>query len=162
MKDNSIDTSFTRRQWLSHAAALAAAPSVIAAASAPLRVRAFDPAGTSCDKRYLETLLLTDQTALPYQVVAKGSDSGTTTIDVPSGNFELSMLLPVKDFGTVYLYADNSGDLYSPAGGEFLLNYECARSRAAFVRRYVKGAQAAGVTFSSVLMRRLERGEGPG
>ena len=52
------------------------------------------------------------------------------------------MRLGVPTFGEVYLYADDV------RGPEVLLNYEFARSRAALVRRYVKAAQAEGVSFS--------------
>ena len=72
----------------------------------------------------------------------------------------MMMILPVRDFGQVYLYADNGGALYPPSiMGKLLLNYEFARSRAAFVRRYVKAAQAEGVVFSTGVTERLERGE---
>jgi GH35 family endo-1,4-beta-xylanase len=63
------------------------------------------------------------------------------------------MRLPVRGFGEVYLYADQV------RGPEAVLNYEFARSRAAAVRRYVKAAQAQGVSFSAALMKRLEAGE---
>jgi GH35 family endo-1,4-beta-xylanase len=160
---NGIGTGRTseigRRQWLLGDAAFSAVPAVISAARGRLTVRAFEPGGAPCDARFLQTLLLTDRTGRPYELVPQPAEAGTAAMELPAGGFELTMLLPVKGFGTVYLFADAGGGLYPPAGRELLLNYEFARSRAAFVRRYVKAAQAAGVNFSPELSSRLERGE---
>jgi endo-1,4-beta-xylanase len=148
----------SRRRWL-QAALPAAALALPAATARPLRFLAFDQDGAPCDARFLARLLLTDRAGRPWPVVPTVSQNGAATIDLPPGSFEISMVLPVRDFGTVYLYADNAGGLYPPREGEYLLNYEFARSRAAFVRRYVKAAEAAGVSFSAAVLGRLERGE---
>ena len=123
------------------------------AAGAALTARAFDPEGRPASPAQLESLLLNNADGRPFELLPQLKGEGTVTIGVPGQKFELTMLLPVRGFGEVYLYAD---DIRGP---EVLLNYEFARSRAAFVRRYVKAAQAEGVSFSGEVTRRLEAGE---
>ena len=141
------------------AAALGAASTALSSAAGPLTVRAFEPGGAPCDGRYLQTLMLTDKTGRPHEAIPQSKEAGTAAIELPGEKYELTMVLPVKDFGNVYLFADDGGGLYAPQARELLLNYEFARSRAAFVRRYVKAAQGAGVTFSKAMLERLDRGE---
>jgi GH35 family endo-1,4-beta-xylanase len=149
-----------RRQWLCETGALVAAASYLGAAEGPLVLRAFEADGTPATADHLKTFLLNDPAGQPYHLLPDVGSDGTAAIQLPTGKFEMTMVLPVRDFGQVYLYADNEGALYAPGtSGELLLNYEFARSRAAFVRRYVKIAQAEGVTFSSGVTGRLERGE---
>jgi len=150
----------SRRQWLRQAGAAVAVAGTLSGAARPLAVRAFEPDGKPASAEHLKTLLLTDPSGQPYHVQPKVQADGTATIELPNGKFEMTMILPVRDFGRVYLYADNGGALYPPSSaGELLLNYEFARSRAAFVRRYVKAAQVEGVASSSQLTERLNRGE---
>jgi GH35 family endo-1,4-beta-xylanase len=156
---NPANAGANRREWLRQAAALGVASTTLYGATGPLTVRAFEPGGAPCDGRFLDTLLLTDKNGDPYEVIPQKKEAGTATIELPKGKFELTMVLPVKDFGTVYLFADDGGELYAPTGRELLLNYEFARCRAAFVRRYLKAAQAAGITFSDALLTKLARGE---
>jgi endo-1,4-beta-xylanase len=125
-------------------------------------VRAFDPSGSPAPDDQLSTLLLVNPDSRPFEVLSQPKGDGTATIEMPKEKFDLAMVLPVRDFGKVYLHSDNNGGGYSAAqvdGRELLLNYEFARSRAGFVRRYVKSAQAEGVNFSSAMMSRLEHGE---
>jgi endo-1,4-beta-xylanase len=132
------------------------------AASSPVTVRAFDASGTAAKQSLLNTLLLTSADGRPFELLPTVKGDGMATIELPDTKFEIMMILPVRGFGQVYLYADNGGLLYSAAqvpGGELLLNYEFARSRAAFVRRYMRAAEAEGVSFSPELERRLEDGE---
>jgi GH35 family endo-1,4-beta-xylanase len=104
--------------------------------------------------------MLTGQNGQPFRLLPKVQRDGEAAIDTPDGKFEISMTLPVREFGQVYLYADNVGTLYElNDAGEVLLNYEFARSRAAFVRRYIEAAQSEGVVFSSGVTGRLNRGE---
>ena len=103
--------------------------------------------------------MLTDKTGRPHEAIPQSKEAGTAAIELPGEKYELTMVLPVKDFGNVYLFADDGGGLNAPQARELLLNYEFARSRAAFVRRYVKAAQGAGVTFSKAMLERLDRGE---
>ena len=149
-----------RRQWLQQTGGVIAAVSTLWGAEARLEVRAFEPDGRPVGADRLKTLLLTDSDGQPYHLLPEARADGTASIELPNGKFEMMMILPVRDFGQVYLYADNGGALYPPStAGELLLNYEFARSRAAFVRRYVKAAQAEGVVFSSGVTERLKRGE---
>ncbi len=149
-----------RRQLLQNLAGAAAIANPAVAAAKPLTVRAFEPDGTPCASERLKGLILTDPGGQPYRLQATPQIEGTASIDLPKGKFEMMMILPVRDFGQVYLYADNAGPLYAPsAAGELLLNYEFARSRAAFVRRYMKAAQAEGVNFSPGVAERISRGE---
>jgi endo-1,4-beta-xylanase len=149
-----------RRQWLLQTGGALAAASTLSGAPRPLTVRAFEPDGRPADADHLQTLLLTDPGGQPYHLLPKVQADGGATIELPNGKFEMMMILPVRDFGRVYLYADNGGSLYAPSSeGELLLNYEFARSRAAFLRRYVKAAQAEGVAFSPEVSERLKRGE---
>jgi endo-1,4-beta-xylanase len=123
------------------------------AAGATLTARAFDPEGKPAGTAQLGSLLLNSAEGRPFELLPKTTGGGTVTIGLPGQNFELAMLLPVRGFGEVYLYAD---DIRGP---EVLLNYEFARSRAAFVRRYVTAAQAEGVGFTAEVTRRLDAGE---
>jgi GH35 family endo-1,4-beta-xylanase len=149
-----------RRQWLKQTSGVIVAASALWGAEARLEVRAFEPDGRPVGADRLKTLLLTDPDGQPYHLLPEVRADGTASIELPSSQFEMMMILPVRDFGQVYLYADNGGSLYPPSpAGELLLNYEFARSRAAFVRRYVKAAQTEGVVFSSGVRERLERGE---
>ena len=149
-----------RRQWLQQTGGVIAAVSTLWGAEARLEVRAFEPDGGPVGADRLKTLLLTDSEGQPYHLLPEARADGTASIELPKGKFEMMMILPVRDFGRVYLYADNGGALYPPStAGELLLNYEFARSRAAFVRRYVKAAEAEGVVFSSGVTERLKRGE---
>lgn len=137
-----------------------AAASTPTGAVGPLTLSAFEPDGGPAGAERLKTLFLTDPSGQPYHLLAKVGTDGTATIELPAGTFEMMMILPVRDFGQVYLYADNGGALYPPSiTGKLLLNYEFARSRAAFVRRYVKAAEAEGVVFSTGVTDRLSRGE---
>lgn len=146
-----------RRKWLQSAAAVTLTPMVSAAEE--LRVRAFDDAGRPCAAEFLDTLYLTAADGRPFEVRPRVDGEGAARIALPRERFEIMMILPVRDFGQVYLYADDGGSLYQPRGRELLLNYEFARSRAAFVRRYVTSAKSEGVEFSSALAERLARGE---
>jgi len=149
-----------RRQWLQQTGGVMAAASALAAAEGPLLVRAFEPDGTPVGTDRFKTFLLTDSDGQPYHLLPKAGADGTASIELPPGKFEMMMVLPVRDFGQVYLYADNRGALYAPsATGELLLNYEFARSRAAFVRRYMETARAEGVVFTSGASDRLSQGE---
>ncbi len=150
-----------RRQLLQLGGAALAASS-LTAAPASLRVRAFGPDGAPCSEAGLRTLLATDPDGRPFELLPRTNGPGAAALELPPGKFELMMVLPVRGFGQVYLYADNGGALYSPAaaaGQELLLNYEFARSRAAFVRRYIDAARAEGVSFEAATLRRLELGE---
>ena len=151
---NGTSSAVNRRQWMSQAGAAV----VLRAAGAPLTVRAFDDSGAPADAAMLGSLLLIDRDGRPFELLPQIGDNGTAVINTPGRPFELMMILPVRGFGRVYLYADNAGALYT-AGGEILLNYEFARSRAAFVRRYLKAARAEGLVTAGGLERRLARGE---
>jgi GH35 family endo-1,4-beta-xylanase len=149
-----------RRQWLQQTGGVIAVVSALRGAEGRLKVRAFEPDGRPVGADRIKTLLLTDPEGQPYHLLPEAQAAGAASIELPNGKFEIMMILPVRDFGQVYLYADNGGPLYPPSTtGELLLNYEFARSRAAFVRRYVKAAQAEGVAFSSGVTERLKRGE---
>jgi GH35 family endo-1,4-beta-xylanase len=150
----------SRRRWLQQSAGAAAATGILSGAPRPALMSAFGPDGQPAASEYLTTLHLTGTDGQPYHLKARAQTDGAASIDLPESKFEIAMLLPVRDFGRVYLYADNGGELYSPAGArELLLNYEFARSRAAFVRRYVNAARAEGVVFSSGVSERLSRGQ---
>ena len=144
-----------RRQWMKGAAAFGAVTAV--GAEGALRLRAFDAEGKPAPGGRLGTLLLIDRDGRPFELLPKVGSDGTATIGVPGAKFEIIMILPVRGFGRVYLYADNGGELYT-GGGERLLNYEFARSRAAFVGRYIDAHRKAGVEFSAETTGRLERG----
>jgi GH35 family endo-1,4-beta-xylanase len=147
-----------RRQWAG--AVAAAAGSLLRAAPPPvLRLRAYDPGGQPCPPELLETLYVTDRDGRPFAVRPQLAGEGAAVLELPPQRFEIMMILPVRDFGEVYLYADDAGSLYAPAAAEILLNYEFARSRAAFLRRYVKAAEGEGVDFSKELRERIARGE---
>lgn len=142
-----------RRRVLQSLAAVAASWPEAAAAGETLTATAFDPAGKPAASRQMETLLLIDADSRPFELVPQLKGDGVCTIALPNQNFQLMMRLPVRGFGEVYLYADEV------RGPEALLNYEFARSRAAFVRGYVKAGQAEGVRFSAGMLKRLEDGE---
>lgn len=160
-----VDNVWTRRQWLGAAGAVAAWVETSQGAEVKGRgavMRAFDPSGSPATDDQLATLLLVNPDSCPFEIQAQPKGDGTATIEIPKEKFDLAMLLPVRDFGTVYLHADNAGAHYTAAqasGGGLLLNYEFARSRASLVRRYVKSAQAEGVSFNPETMKRLEQGE---
>jgi GH35 family endo-1,4-beta-xylanase len=142
--------TFNRRTALQSLAGMAP---LWAAAGATLTCRAFDATGKPAGSAQLESLLLTNADGRPFELAPQIKGEGAVSIALPNQKFELMMRLPVRDFGEVYLYADDV------RGPEAVLNYEFARSRAAFVRRYLKTAQAEGVSFSAGLMKRLESGE---
>ncbi|MEO8596929.1 MAG: endo-1,4-beta-xylanase [Candidatus Solibacter sp.] len=142
-----------RRQLLLQSLAGLATPLIAAAASGTLTARAFAPDGKPADKRQLESLLLIDADGRPFELLPQWKSDGVCTIALPDREFQLMMRLKVRDFGEVYCYADQV------RGPEAVLNYEFARSRAAFVRRYVQAAQQQGVTFSAALLQRLQAGE---
>ena len=152
--------TFTVAAQVPPAGGAVAAVSTQSGAAGPLTLSAFEPDGGPAGADRLKTLILTDPSGQPYHLLPKVRTDGTATFELPAGKFEMMMILPVRDFGQVYLYADNGGALYPPSiTGKLLLNYEFARSRAAFVRRYVKAAQAEGVVFSAGVTDRLSRGE---
>lgn len=148
-----MSETLNRRKALQSIAAVAASWSTAAAAGRTLTATAFDPEGKPAAARQMETLLLIDSDSRPFELLPKQKGNGVCTIELPSGKFQLMMRFLVRGFGEVYLYADDV------RGPEALLNYEFARSRAAFVRRYVTATQAEGVTFSAELLKRLEAGE---
>jgi endo-1,4-beta-xylanase len=149
-----------RWQWFRQVAGGITAASALAAATGRLVVRAFEPDGKPADAEHLGTLLLINADGQPYHVLPRTGTEGTASIEFPKGRFGMMMVLPVRDFGRVYLYADNSGALYPSSGARvLLLNYEFARSRADLVRHYVKAAKTEGVAFSPEMMERLNRGE---
>jgi GH35 family endo-1,4-beta-xylanase len=153
-----METDLTRRQTI---AALALAP-VARAARGQARIRAFDHTGAPASMNALKALLAISADGRPFELLPRITGEGTATLELPNQKFELMMPLTVRGFGDLYLYADDGGALYRVArvgGRELLLNYEFARSRAAFVRRYVKAAQAEGVVFGAQVRERLERGE---
>ena len=149
-----------RRELLQGAgvAGLAAATS---AADAPLTVRAFEPGGQPGAVASLKSMLFVQPDGRPFEILPKPKSDGSATVTLPGATFEITMLMPVRGFGQVYLFADNAGARYEPGSlsGEVLLNYEFARSRAAFVHRYVKAAEAAGAGFSTEMKKRLARGD---
>ncbi|MGD0580017.1 MAG: hypothetical protein ABSC08_13930, partial [Bryobacteraceae bacterium] len=149
-----------RRELLQGAGA-AGLTAVLSAADAPVTVRAFEPGGAPAAVNWLKSLLCIQPNGRPFEILPKPKGDGSATVAAPDGKFEMMMLLPVRDFGQVYLYADNAGTGYAAGSlsGEVLLNHEFARSRVAFVRRYVKAAETAGVSFSPELNERLKRGE---
>ena len=140
-----------RRELLLQSMAGLAAP--LLAAGGTLTAKVFDPEGKPADKRQLESLLLIDTDGRPFELLPQLKGDGSCTIALPPRDFQVMMRLKIRDFGEVYCYADNVG------GPEVLLNYEFARSRAAFVRRYVQAAQKEGVTFTDALLKRLGAGE---
>ena len=149
------------RRELLHGAGLAGFAAATSAADAPLTLRAFEPGGQPAAVNWLKSLLCVQPSGRPFEILPKPKGDGSASLAAPDGAFEMMMLFPVRDFGQVYLYADNAGAHYAPGSlsGEVLLNYEFARSRAAFVQRYVKSAKAAGVSFSPQMSERLKRGE---
>ena len=152
-------TVLNRRDWLKTAGAVASISGLAFAADAPITLQAFEPSGTPCPADRLRTITLADPDSRPYALQPRVTADGSVAIDLPPGKFEIAMVLPVTGFGNVLLYADNGGAFYPTPKRELLLNYEFAGSRAAFVRRYVKAAQAEGIGFSAALLSRLERGE---
>lgn len=130
----------------------------MAASGGRLLVRAFGPDGAPASEALLSSLLLVNRDSRPFELLPEVHGMGAASIGIPRQEFEWCMLLPVRGFGQVYVYADNAGQRYT-GGGELIANYECARSRASFVRRYVRAAQAEGVEFSRQTLQRLERGE---
>lgn len=142
-----------RREWLIMTGAAAAF-----AAERKLKFRAYGPDGQAASADRLATLMLVKPNGQPYHIQPKVEPDGTVVMDAPNGPFQVTMNLPVRGFGRVYLMADNGGKLYR-GGGEYTLNAEFARSRAALVRRYVTAAQKEGVTFSAAALERLTRGE---
>lgn len=159
------DMRVTRRNWIAAAASMAALVERSRASMQGARgesVRAVDASGAPAPNQWLSNLLLVRPDSRPFDVVSEPKGDGTATIELPREKFDLTMVMRVRDFGEVYLHADNAGAHYSAAqvrGRELLLNYEFARSRSALVRRYVKAAQTEGVNFSTETMRRIERGE---
>jgi len=149
------------RRELLQGAGTAGLAGVMSAADAPLTVRAFEPGGGPAAVNWLKSLLCIQPDGRPFETLPKPKGDGSATIAAPASTFEMMMLFPVRDFGQVYLCADNAGARYARGSlsGEVLLNYEFARSRAAFVRRYVRAAKAAGVSFSPEMNERLKRGE---
>jgi GH35 family endo-1,4-beta-xylanase len=143
----------SRREALHTMAAAMAVPLQTVAASGTLRATAFDADGQPAGSRQLDSLLLIDADGRPFEIIPRQLGNGVSTLALPRGTFQVMMRLPVRGFGEVYLYADGV------RGPEALLNYEFARSRAAFVRRYVTAAQREGVSFSAGLFERLEAGE---
>ena len=136
-----METDLTRRQTI---ASLALAPAA-RAAQGQARIRAFDHTGAPASMNALKALLAISADGRPFELLPQITGEGTATLELPNEKFELMMPLTVRGFGDLYLYADDGGALYRAArvsGRELLLNYEFARSRAAFVRRYVKAAQA--------------------
>lgn len=156
------------------AAATGACPTCSSATAGPapartatgqsITARAFGSDGSPAADVHLSSLLLVNAAGRPFELLPRITGAGTADTDIPPREkFEIMMTLLVRDFGTVYLYADNAGALYSdavlPRGRELILNFEFASSRAAYVRRYVKAAQAEGMALSPGLRARLERGE---
>jgi len=151
-----------RRQILRQGGLAAGVASVSSGQTGPLTVRAFEAGGLPAGAGQLGSLLLINAAGRPFELLPQLKGEGLASIELPKDKFELMMVLPVRDFGQVYLYADNAGAGYSGAesgGREMVLNYEFARSRAALVRRYVKAARAEGLSFSSAMEERLGRGE---
>ena len=142
-----------RREVLQSMAATLAIPLQRGPGGSMLRATAFGPDGRPAGPRQMDSLLLIDLAGRPFESQPKQGGDGACTIALPDRAFQLMMRLPVRGFGEVYLYADGV------RGPEALLNYEFARSRAAFVRRYVTAAELEGVGFSAGLRRRLEAGE---
>jgi hypothetical protein len=148
-----------RREFLGGAAALATYGA--AAAERSLRLRVFDASGAPAAAELVKSLLLIDAAGRPFELLPRAGAGGLIEIGVPDGKFEIVMTLPVREFGQVYLFADNGGPLYTAAAaqGELLLNHEFARSRAACVRRYIEVGRQEGIVFDAAVTGRLERGE---
>ncbi len=148
----------TRRQTIAALALGATAR----AAQGQVRLRVFDHTGGPAPMTALKALLAIDSNGRAFELLPQITGEGAAALELPREKFELMMPLMVRGFGDLYLYADDGGPLYRAsrvAGRELLLNYEFARSRAAFARRYVKAAEGEGVVFSPEVLNRLERGE---
>jgi GH35 family endo-1,4-beta-xylanase len=143
----------TRRDMLVQSFAGIVVAPLLPRSAASLTARAFDADGRPAAARQLESLLLIDADGRPFELLPQMKGDGVCTIDLPDRDFQVMMRLPVAGFGEVYLYADDV------RGPEAVLNYEFARSRAAVVRRYVRAAEADGVTFSAAMTKRLDAGE---
>ena len=153
----------SRRQLL-QAGAVA---SVANAGGDVLRVRTFDAAGKAAPPGLLGSLLATDANGRPFELLPQSGSDGTATLALPAEKFELTMVLPVRGFGQVYLYADNGAALYSAkqtTGGELLLNYEFARSRAAHANDSLAETMWAGemAALERARWRIARRGPRPG
>lgn len=157
-----MDPEITRRDLLrDSSAALALAPAG-RAAQGQVRLSAFDHTGAPAGPAALKMLLAIDAGGRPFELIPQIAGDGTATLELPREKFELMMPLSVRGFGDLYLYADDGGALYRAgrlSGRELMLNYEFARSRAAFVRRYVAAAQTEGAEIGPATLERLEKGE---
>src|SRR5271157_6123879 len=110
-----------RRQFLEAAAALG-----MTGGAERLRLRAFAPSSAPAGRELLDSLLLLDANGRPFELLPRPTSDGALEIGLPDDRFEIMMTLPVRNFGQVYLFADNGGTLYSSsaAQAELLLNYE--------------------------------------
>jgi len=80
-----------------------------AAAERSLRLRVFDASGAPAAAELVKSLLLIDAAGRPFELLPRAGAGGLIEIGVPDGKFEIVMTLPVREFGQVYLFADNGG-----------------------------------------------------
>lgn len=71
--------------------------------------------GGSLLQDHLETLFFSNLDYEPFRNSALGVEirDGCLTFLPPAEPFQASLLLPVSDFGSTYVYADNEGKGYS-------------------------------------------------
>ena len=100
-------------------------------------LKAADEKGRPLSREYLETLCFSTLDYEPFRnsFLDASVDEGSASFTPPSEPFQASMVMPVKGFGTVYVYVDNEGGGFTGGEGEIDFTLEAARTRLAKVRR---------------------------
>ena len=114
-----MNAEFTRRQLFG---AVALAPAA-RAARGQVRLRAYDASLAPLREGALKTLLVISGDGRAFELLPQVSGDGAAAIELPNEKFEITMPLPVRDFGDLWLYADDGGALYraSPDMNELVL-----------------------------------------
>lgn len=124
-----------------------------------LIIRANGRDGQPLPAAAFDSLYLTDLDRNPCRRPYGPVEDGAAVIENAAEPFVIVMVLPVDDFGTVYLFADNEGRGYRK-DGEINLHVEFARSRLHAVKERLAAYMQSGATVSPQIARRLERSAG--
>jgi len=126
-----------------------------------LVLKAVDERGRPLSKEYLETLYFSTLDYEPFRnsILNVSVGEGCASFTPPSEPFQASMLMSVKGFGTVYVYADDEGEGFTGGEGEIDFVLEAARARLAKVRRWIGEQEPSGFAASSAVAEKLNEAE---
>ena len=121
-----------------------------------IEIEAFSPDGQPLNKKALNQLYFLTLAAQPLPNPPRNLEEGKLFSSLPLSPVAITLKLPVKGFGEMFLEADNRGFGYSAA--DFPLNFNLAAADSHFyrVKQSLEVWQQQGGQFSPAIWQRLE------